>query len=595
MFFVRKLHYKSKLILCYLALVSIPLIVMMVPLYNSMIKPVRENAILSIQNQMDQAENKVLGKMENIESVAAFVSSNTTINHFFLTKYYDDIEIINIMNNEIYPLFSWLTVSNADIFHFNFFTGNPYIPETNFFQYYETYKDEAWMQTARTELLSAESYWEPAHPYRTYHYGRMSTSPLVYSLFYPLQTTDNYLEVCVLPSVIFDAVEDSSVLSTGFLAAANRDGNIISGNIPHDLRQPLEIFLSEKLENSAISSSSYTAEIADTKYFVSHRLIESLDTWLICIVPYSDITEPLLTAIQYYFLSVFVIIAGIVLLSWLLSTLLIRRINKMTESVQQIQEGNFDISIPLNGNDEIDQLGHAINYMAYKINDLINRVYKAEVLQKETELAALQAQINPHFLFNILDTFKMIAIINDLDDFSESIAALGSLMRYNISSSQKFFPLCQELKILQDYIKIQNLLLNNRVRLIISVPDELLNFEIPNFVLQPIAENAFVHGFKDKQDQLVLKVTASRQVQKIEIRVEDNGSGIDAVRQKELTHSMENSAYSATSIAKGESIGLANVYARLYLHFKNTVSIRFRTSDLGGACIILILPAPDRN
>ena len=293
---------------------------------------------------------------------------------------------------------------------------------------------------------------------------------------------------------------------------------------------------------------------------------------------------------------------GIVLLSYLLSTLLIRKINTIIDAVHKIQEGDFHVAIPVNGEDEIDQLATDINYMSFKINELINRVYKARMLQKETELSALQAQINPHFLFNILDTFKMIAIIHDLDDFSDSIAALGNLMRYNISPASYHCTLEHELQIIRDYINIQNLLLNNRVTLLLSVPDNLLRFEIPNFILQPIIENSFVHGFENKLSELIIKVTIYRGDSSIIIKIEDNGTGISAEQQQMLTAAMKKSTETLEvepislepqekeSSRSGKSIGILNVNLRLFLLYGRHYSFTFSSSDLGGACNTISLP-----
>lgn len=591
----RKMHYKSKLILCYLALVALPLAFSILLLYNSIIRPVQENAVSAIENRIDQEIYAVTSQIDKLENISYLLSTNTTINRFFQPGYNNsDPELIKAMNNEISPLLSWIEASSNDVYQYHFFTNNPSVPETRFFHRYDIYQDEAWLQDMTAGSSDSVHYWEPAHPNRSYKYTENNSAQLVYSLFRPLLSETGYLEICVLPSAFFNSFDASPVLDSGFIAAFCPDGTPVSDNIPAGLSVPLSQFLSDTLQGQKVPVIPYYADIDGTRYFICHRPISTLDTWLVCIVPESDIMKPLKQAEHYFLAAILAATAGIILLSWLLSTLLIQRITKMTGSVRRIQQGDFQIHLPVNGNDEIDELASAINYMAFRINELINKVYKAEVLQKETELAALQAQINPHFLFNILDTFKMIAIIHDLDDFSDSIASLGSLMRYNISSPGRSCPLRQEIQVLQDYVRIQNLLLNNRVKLSLSVPARLSGLQIPSFVLQPIAENAFVHGFENKLDELLLKVTVLSLDDCIKISIEDNGSGINEIRQKELYESMENSIHSARVIpGSHNSIGLVNVYLRLYLHYNGAASMSFEKSSLGGACINLTLPLPD--
>lgn len=585
----KKMHYKSKLILCYMVLVSLPLALSIILLYNSIIKPVQDNAMKSIENRMEQELHSIDSQMDKLDKVAYLLSTNTTLNRFFTPQYYDDLTIIKAMNNDISPLMSWLEASNPDIFQYHFFTENSSIPETSFFHQYSSFAEDEWVRNMQEGIALSGHYWESAHPGRSYRRFGNNYGQTVYSLFYPLLTSGNYLEISVLPSVFFENLEALPVLNSGFLVASTLDGTLISGNVPSEFIPALEKFLTDT-NWKADSEKPYAATIDGDSYFICHRTIPELETRIIAIVPSIDILEPLERSRQYFILSILAAITGTVLLSLILSSILIRRINRMTEGVQKIQEGNFHVCLPVDGNDEIDQLASAINYMAVRIDDLINSVYKAQVLQKETELAAMQAQIDPHFLFNILDTFKMIAVINDLDDFSDSIAALGSLMRYNISSASDRRTLRQEIKILQDYINIQNLLLNDRVSLLLSVPDKLLDFEIPSFILQPIAENSFVHGFHNKLDKLILKVTVGLRNTCVEIRIEDNGTGISDEQKQKLYESMEEAANSIRIAPKGSSIGLANVYLRLYLHYGNTVSLKLSSSSLGGACVTLLLP-----
>lgn len=588
----QKMHYKSKLILCYLILVSIPLSLSIVLLYNSIIKPVQDNAMKSIESRLEQELHTVSSQMEKLDKVAYLLSTNTTVNHFFTPEYYDDLTIIKAMNNDILPLMSWLEASNPDIFQYHFFTGNPSIPETSFFHHCGSFQEEAWMKEMQTEVSRAGYYWEGAHSGRSYRRFGNSQGQTVYSLFYPLLTDGNYLEICIRPSVFFDNLETLPVLSSGSLAYTTLEGNLIAGNIPSGTASSLEELFSKVRYDAPDPLNPYAVTLDGVPYFVCYRTVDSLKTRIIALVPAEDILEPQERAKQYFTLSILATITGTILLSLVLSSLLIHRINKMTESVEKIQAGDFHVHLPISGEDEIDQLASAINYMAVQIDSLINKVYKAEVLQKETELAALQAQIDPHFLFNILDTFKMIAIIHNLDDFSDSIAALGSLMRYNISASSDHCLLRQELKILQDYINIQNLLLNNRVTLLLSVPEELLDFEIPNFILQPIAENSFVHGFQNKLDALILKVSIADREDCVEIRIEDNGTGIEDAQKLMLYDSMKEAAASFRIASPGQGIGLANVYLRLYLHYGNSVSLHLEQSSLGGACVFLALPKP---
>ena len=602
---IKKMHYKSKLILCYLVLVSFPLILCLILLYQSIVKPVRENAVSAIDQRLEQELSTINSKIEKIRNVSYLVSTNTVINKFFVPKFYGDLELIEILNNDISPLLSWLEASSPEVSYYHFFTNNPSIPDTQYLHHYDDYRSEPWMQEMEQSVFDKGYYLEPYHQNRSYSFGYGVEDQMVYSLFYPLLTANNFLEVCIKPSVFFEDMKAIPAMESGFVAAVNRDGKVISdlpSTVTAAFREALEQSLTEGGYLSGPADSPVLVSLEQTEYLLSLRKIDALDSWILCAVPNAEIVGPVLKAQQSFALVILAAAIGIVLLSYLLSTLLIRKINTIIDAVHKIQEGDFHVSIPVNGEDEIDQLATDINYMSYKINELINRVYKARMLQKETELSALQAQINPHFLFNILDTFKMIAIIHDLDDFSDSIAALGNLMRYNISPASYRCTLEHELQIIHDYINIQNLLLNNRVTLLLTVPDDLLRFEIPNFIIQPIIENSFVHGFENKLNELIIKVSIYRDGSNIIIQIEDNGMGIGGEQQQALTDAMKKSTETleigpaqdpfreGETSRSGKSIGLLNVNLRLFLLYRDRYSFTFSASDLGGACNTISLP-----
>ncbi|MDD3279263.1 MAG: histidine kinase [Lachnospiraceae bacterium] len=587
----KKMHYKSKMILCYLIPVACLFFITAVPLYNSIVRPVRENAFQAIENMINQKITSVHSELEKIKNVSYTLSTNTVINNLYRPNYYSDLEVVELMNNEIYPLLSWISSSNPYMTDYHFFTSNTSLPATLFSHHYEDYQDASWMQSMKKEVLDKGFYLEPLHLQRSYESFSQDSEKSVYSLFYPLLYHSNFLEVELSPTIFFDGLSDQQVLTSGILLAVNQDGNIISGDIPDSIAASAEQTLGATFTRKNIPSGCYTVTLNKEKYYVCHQQMEELNTWIVCLVPYSDINTPLTETLLRFILLIFFITLGILLLSYLLATLLVKRINTIILSVRKIQNEDFDISLPVKGNDEVDQLASSINYMAGKINGLINQVYKAELLQKETELSALQAQINPHFLFNILDTFKMIAIINDLDDFSDSIAALGRLLRYNICPLSKQCLLSDEIKVLEDYIHIQNLLLNNRIHLLLSVPEELYSTPIPNFILQPLVENAFSHGFKDKLDTLYIKIGIFARQDYVEIRIEDNGTGISLEGREALLDTLSQVKATKKCSATGHGIGITNVYLRLLLQYQEQVTLDFTQSEeLGGACIILMFP-----
>lgn len=586
---MRKISYKTKMVCCYFLLVSIPLIFSIYPSYQVIVAPVRQNIIDSINQRMMQEVNSINTELDKLQHTAYLLSTNTTLNTFFYPGYYSDLEIIEHLNNRIFPILSWFEASSPDISSYTFFINNTYIPENQFFRHHKNYASLDWMQEMTASIYSSGYYYETCHPERNYMSQTESSSKMEFSVFYPLLSTGDYLEASIRPGTLFSKMNSTPVLESGRIVAVDGNGTLLTPSLP-DLEPAV---LTDCLISSSVLTSdslSQSIQIQGVPYFLSSQKIDRLDSYIICLVPGSELSNPASGVRQRFIIYILLFTSIIILLTYLISSLLIRRINRIVDGIHKIQGGNFDVHIRTHGHDEIDQLATDINYMSYTINDLINREYKAKVLQAETELSALQAQINPHFLFNILDTFKMMAVIHDLDELAESIASLGSLMRYNISSGKQKATIETEVRVITDYINIQNLLLNNRVHLLLQISEQAKNRYIPHFILQPIIENSFVHGFRDKLDDLYIKLQISEVDGLLHIVIEDNGIGIAEEQKHAIFQTFETVKQTMETASNGRSIGLANVYLRLYLIFQDSFTFALGTSDIGGMAVSLTLP-----
>lgn len=586
---MHKISYKTKMVLCYFLLVSIPFILSIYPFYQMIVAPVRNNIVDSINQRMMQEANSINTELDKLQHTAYLLSTNTTLNTFFCPGYYSDLEIIEHLNNRIFPVLSWFEASSPDISSYTFFINNTYIPENQFFRHYQNYAARDWMQDMVSSIYQDGFYYESCHPGRNYMSQTEASSKMEFSVFYPLLSSGDYLEATIRPSALFGKMNSTPVLESGRIIAVDANAELLTPSLS-DL--PSAVLKDSLLSHRILDSDnlSRSIQIQGNTYFVSSQKIDRLDSYIICLVPGRELSAPAAGVTHRFILYILLFTGIIILLTYLISSLLIRRINKIVDGIHKIQNGDFDVHIATHGHDEIDQLADDINYMSYTINDLINREYKARVLQAETELSALQAQINPHFLFNILDTFKMMAVIHDLDDLAESIASLGTLMRYNITSGRQKSTIETEVRVITDYIRIQNLLLNNRVHLSLEISDQVRNRYIPHFILQPIIENSFVHGFRDKLDGLCIRLRISEESGLLHIIIEDNGTGMTELQKNEIYQSFETARQTMEVTPNGKSIGLANVYLRLYLIFGDGFSFDLGTSQAGGMAVNLTLP-----
>jgi len=291
-----------------------------------------------------------------------------------------------------------------------------------------------------------------------------------------------------------------------------------------------------------------------------------------------------------YAITIIVTFACLLLLAFWLSRLLTKKIWKISNAFYRFQEGNFDIQIPVKGEDELDKLAMDFNTMAYNMNQLINKVYKAEIAQKHAELFALQAQIKPHFIYNTLESLKMLAELHDEEKIADSLASLGNIMRQNNSIGRHLIEISTEVDNLTDYVKLQNLTNNDRINLSFSLPDDIMKFKILNLVLQPIVENSIKHGLRIGREPLNIKISGYTDGSDLYLTVKDDGKGIGADRLKELNEIINREPIVSDKQETG-GIGLANVNKRIKLYFGNNYGVNLKSEEGKGTEVMIRIPA----
>ncbi|MEH7386027.1 sensor histidine kinase [Bacillus sp. JJ1521] len=284
-----------------------------------------------------------------------------------------------------------------------------------------------------------------------------------------------------------------------------------------------------------------------------------------------------------------VVIIGIfisLLLGFVLSKPLVQSLHKLRKAMDKVQKGNLSQRVEIESNDEIGQLGNGFNHMISEIDRLVSEVYKTGLREKEAEIRALQSQMNPHFLYNTLESINMLAITKGNLDVSDMVSSLGRLLRYTIDNSSKVVSLKEELQFIQSYISIQKVRMGEKLHYFEEMDPSLYDALLPKLVLQPLVENAIVHGLSSNGGSIFIKV--NRNGNHITIKVEDNGNGITKVRLEELNRLIENQQH--TSSEKHSGIALSNVHERLQLLYGKQYGIQIESGEKEGFSVILTFP-----
>ncbi len=265
---------------------------------------------------------------------------------------------------------------------------------------------------------------------------------------------------------------------------------------------------------------------------------------------------------------------------------LYRPIETVVEGMQKISEGNIQVRIKedINQDDEMTMVTKGFNKMLDEINVLLDRVVEQTEREKNAEIKALQAQISPHFLYNMLNEIKALAKLGRTEEVSTFVISLGKLLRHSISYQEKFVTIKEDLLFLNDYLDLQKVRYDNNFEVVIEIDESILNCKIPNLILQPIIENSIVHGLENGENNSILKITGSRDDKgRVKIEIYDNGVGVDEEYMQYI-----NNTGKSSSLYGG--LGLENVQKRLLLTYGSEYGIKIESQKGSYTKVIVILP-----
>ncbi|WNR43262.1 sensor histidine kinase [Paenibacillus roseipurpureus] len=258
---------------------------------------------------------------------------------------------------------------------------------------------------------------------------------------------------------------------------------------------------------------------------------------------------------------------------------------QLAKSMTKVGKGEFNTLVKIKGEDEIAMLGSYFNKMVLHLQDLISDLYDEQRRKQKAQFQALQAQINPHFLLNTLNSIKWMALLSGAEHISEMITKLGKLLNFTMRNEQEFVTLQEELDYLQVYLSLQEIRYHDQITFTSQIPAELLDCEILKFTLQPAVENSIIHG---NRFPLLIDIQAEEVNGQLHISMKDNGVGMspDMIQKVEASLNQPH--------AKFSGIGIRNVNERIKLHYGMQYGMQISSIQGEGVHLQLILPLKRR-
>ncbi len=564
---------RFKLCCSYMALVLLPTLLAGVLLYTYTVGNIRRQIDDELNDRIEEHAAQIRRRAAQTEEAARNFITLSEITQYVSGLYFDESELIIAYNQRVQAAFSWFDNAFANPMRISFFIGSEAVTEDSHFHAKRAYEQEEWYRRACARLSEASSCWEGAHAARDYRYSR-GREASVFSLF-------------LSSPLLKDAIMELEVDARDLLGEEERFICLRADTLePIDLAgAPLSVTPDVSRLRSAQEGTVET-QIGGQAVLLRALALEELDVLILRWTDRAELTAESGAALRIFFGILAPLTVLLFALTWVLSGSMSRRVRRITEAVEAMYHGRYDIDLPVDSRDELGALAWHMNEMAGRIDTLLNKVLLAEMAEKDAELSALQSQINPHFIYNTLETFCMMAELGDNERLSEGIAAMGELMRYNLSGKHET-TLQAELHNVRLYAELQNLVNNERIQLTVDSDPELNGMPMPKLLLQPLVENAILHGM-DPRRPLRIYLGVRRVECGVCIRVRNDGKPIAPSRLREITQTL--SRDTADPLATFEDcLALTNISRRLKLLYDARATVNV-LSGLYGTEVLIEIP-----
>lgn len=579
--------FSRKVVLINTLIVVIPLFILLsIITVNSLRRQVvssRQVAQDTVANNVEQINDK----LKTFNLIETMINANETIRFFFISpEGYTENEVIDILKTQT-TIMENVSAITPYLYSTRLFPTNSIIPER-------------WPMILKESRLTDDDKKEWAFNYRAnymgYQNGLKQPSVCTTRELYKNHKLIGYLQIAVRMEDFFPSVYTDHDDTFELIMKKTPDGSQKLITISEDTDQYKLTKLSKSAQNKITKSIFTTQNNTGTCFLntwnkiVVWEYIPQIDVYLVHV----DLGEDLWVEL---WLDSILIIMGISSLMFFfifgvryITNRLLSGFYSIIDGLKKVKEGDLSVQIPVSGIEEIRETQETFNLMTKTLTEQIEQIKTEQSLIADTEMKAMQNQINAHFLYNVLETIRMQAVLADQNDIEESLQVLGKMMRYCLRWRIHRVSLAQEIEYIKSYIYILNIRNDYTISLVIDIPEELMDLEIPKMTLQPLVENAFVHAIEATEADATLRINAkiTEDESKVYLSVQDFGCGMDEETINKIQTYLSNVDYERDS--KG-SIGLKNIQQRLNVFYGFDYKIQIE-STLGEGTTIKV-PVPN--
>lgn len=563
---------------------AVPLILMQILLcslcYLQVVRRYREKTDYSMEQSVSQAISFTESYLRNMTYLANMVEDNGVIQNTLSADGFGEERPYMEQWLEYYELnkeFNSYEISNS-IYRFCLYVPDEVMYAGN--QYYfdgvSRLKERSDYVDLRYALNTGEDYVAISRERDGVDQQDTSQMVTLYHRIASKKEKEEELGICsisVSAKYFQDIMKNANITSEGLVYLMSENGRMITSSNSSIL---------QKMQKKGILLN-YGAELfmekkkeGQKEYYITRQNVDGASWQMILIIPESEYED------QYRFLWLSAalmlgsMIAVIVLMSYLLSGYYVGRLKKLNAEMTGLESGNLNANLPITTEeDEIEEIYHNFNGMVQEVQRLMQEHYQLGKEVKMAEVRALQAQINPHFLYNTLDLINWISMDYGAEEIGTLTWNLARFYRLSLNHGKSLISIGEEVEHVEVYVNIENYHFDNAISLEVDVPEELKSYACLNIILQPFVENAIVHGIAEKPDieSCEIRIRARREEQDIIFSVQDDGPGVDVEQmQKETQQDIRTAQH---------GYGVRNINFRLKLCFGEKYGVTYLESEKG--------------
>lgn len=588
--FLYNFSIRSRLILYFLFLVLLPTTIISITIYNKSTGIIARNANTSIQNNLNLVEDHLMQKINNADDAMISLYLNSEFADLISSdRATDGSGIINELNelNKILENFPSSGATGVRFVPMLYMVNRPEYTQYNFSR-----------RVFNIDLISLKPWYLNIPAKSDMSVIGLSSLDSQYTLKFAKRLFGirhiqlPYVGLLTLDIPLSDfssTVENYKPTPGSKIYVVDQNDRIALSPDPELIGKSLSTLeYSQKMSASKADGQfrSFQYKLDGENMLVTYKDITPYGWKAIALSPISELSGDLFSFRRVMYVVITVCMLLSLMMALLLSENISAPIRKFVHSMSHAESGNFNIKIVYKRKDEFAYLFQRYNMMMQQIKALIDKLYVTELRKKEAELKSLQAQINPHFLYNTLDSMNWLAIRHNVPELSSMVTSLADFFRYSLSKGNNVIPLRDELRQVESYLEIQRFRFQDKLEYRMEVADEELldSCLIVKLTLQPLVENAIVHGIQKKQGPGMIRIRVRRESDNLlTISVFDNGAGADPRKLNALLDARQQS---------GDSYGIRNVHARIKQFFGEAYGIKYYRGDEDDQGLLVVVSCP---